>query len=359
MRFTKRTISNPARQKGTALVTVVLIAAVVIVMVVESVKTVRFQKQLSTNLINRDQAYSYLIGMEELAKIYLKKAFEAEKGDTVHLGQLWAQDDITFPIDGGAMTASIKDMQSCFNLNTIAEEASTKNQNNSKNSNSNNLNSGGQGAATPGQKILEELIEKVKEDSDSIGKDLAEALKDWVDEDSEPSGASDAEDSYYQGLELPYLAANSLIAHESELMTIKGYDQKLYQQLRPYVCVLPDSQVNQINVNTITGESAALVYAVLSIASSSTQNSNSYSLSDVSKAISDRPEDGYENVQDFIQAMGSSGKAASTDYLDVTSHYFQMTAKAEIGKTRVEMKTLFKKEDDNNFKVVSRYFGRE
>jgi len=36
-----------------------------------------------------------------------------------------------------------------------------------------------------------------------------------------------------------------------------------------------------------------------------------------------------------------------------------MTAKAEIGKTRVAMKTLFKKDDKNNFKVVSRYFGKD
>ena len=35
------------------------------------------------------------------------------------------------------------------------------------------------------------------------------------------------------------------------------------------------------------------------------------------------------------------------------------SAKAEINRTRVYMKTLFEKKDDNQFKVVSRYFGKE
>ena len=368
------------KQQGTALITVVLIAAVVIVMVIESVKTVKYQKQLSSNLINRDQAFSYLLGMEELAKIYLKKAFENTEEDTVHLGQLWAQEDITFPIDGGGMTATIRDMQSCFNLNALLkpssqgsgergggerggeEEGSPRSVNEgltaSSNSRSSNEDDSGRPSELTGVKVLEVLIDKVKPDSSVIGKDLTAAFKDWMDEDIEPTGAEGAEDDYYQGLEIPYRTANSQIAHESELLTIKGFNREIYFALRPLICVLPDDSINEVNVNTVSAESATLLYAIIDANNSSaTTNINE---GDVSKAISERPEEGYESISDFVQAMGlEDTQSFRSENLTVTSAYFEMRAKAEIGKTRVEMKTLFKKDEDKNFTVVSRYFGRE
>ena len=103
------------KQTGTVLITVLLVVSFIVILVASVNKTVNYQANLNRNLMNRDQAYSYLIGMEELAKIYLKKAFDSEKDDVVHLDQPWSQQDITFPIDGGGMTATITDMQSCLN----------------------------------------------------------------------------------------------------------------------------------------------------------------------------------------------------------------------------------------------------
>ena len=360
------------KQAGTALITVVLIAAVVIVMVVESVKTIQYQKQLSSNLINRDQAYSYLMGMEELAKIYLKKAFENTDEDTVHLGQLWAQDDITFPLDGGGMTASIRDMQSCFNLNSILNTSSNSGRNEENNRGgelqgpSTNLTeanrsptppSAGNNGEVSGQQVFEGLVDKVKPDTSVIGKDLAASLKDWMDDDIEPTGAEGAEDDYYQGLEIPYRTANSAIAHESELLTMKGFNRNIYFALKPYICVLP-KEVNKVNVNTVTEESSPILHAIIN--RSSGADSRSISESDIKKAISERPEDGYESVGQFLSAVGlGEDRNSQQSNLAVTSEYFEMKAKAEIGKTRVEMRTIFKRNEDNSFSVSSRYFGRE
>jgi|GEM_PF-2355108 len=354
---------NWNKQKGTALITVVLIAAVVIVMVMESIKTIRYQKQLSSNLINRDQAYSYLMGMEELAKIWLKKAFENIKEDTVHLNQSWAQDDITFPLDGGGMTASIKDMQSCFNLNSIVLEDNPAPQNQAGRGpgaikpNSNNrpsLQPSGVPSAPIGQQIFEELVNQTLDNSNVTGKALAAATRDWIDEDVEPFEADGAEDGYYQGMEIPYRTANSLLVHTSELLAIRNYSQDIYTALRPYICVLPEGNVNQINVNTVTEESAKLLYAAL--------GAKGITLSDVTQAIADRGEKGYETRDEFFEALGPNKDKLKKEFkrwLGVTSEYFQMSAKAEIGNTRVSMKTLFKKDNKNNFKIVSRYFGKE
>ncbi len=364
----KNTRHQPKRQSGTALITVVLIAAVVIVLVIESVKSLRFQKQLSSNLINRDQAYSYLMGMEELAKIWLKKAFENSKEDTVNLNQSWAQENITFPLEGGGMTASIKDMQSCYNLNSIAEAAPANGNrggdgNRDENDNpraapevddSPRLQPNGAAKETPGQLIITELYNQVNKNTEITGKALAAEIKDWIDVDIEPSGPDGAEDDYYQSLEIPYRTANGLIAHTSELRAMRSFNQDVYTLLLPYICVLPDPKVNQINVNTVSQESGALIYAAL--------GGKGSSLSEINSALSSREEEGYESVDEFIDALGETANnddKLDKTFLGVTSHYFEMSARAEIGKTRVAMKTLFKRDEKNNFKVISRYFGKE
>lgn len=358
------------KQSGTALITVILVSAIMIILVTESVKSLRLQKQLSSNLINRDQAYSYLLGMEELAKVLLKRVFDNSENDVVHLNQPWAQEKIVFPIDGGSMQAEVKDMQSCFNLNSImlqdeqgSSNQGTQNQQNTtstaltqttSNTNvSNNLVNGGFAAAeTRGQNVLEELIRQVNENSNIQPNALATAARDWIDSDTEPAGPDGIEDDYYQSLEIPYRTANGLIAHSTELRSIKGFDQATYYKILPHICVLPDEKVNQININTIDKESAVLIYALL--------GSQQIQLSTVKEAISKRPENGYESVEEFLIEFGVDvQKIKNTNLLSVKSDYFQVTSSAKLGNTMVAMKTLFKKEEDNTFKVVSRYFGKE
>lgn len=352
------------KQQGTVLITVLLVVAFVAVLVVEVNKTVTYQAHLNRNLMYRDQAYSYLKGMEELAKIYLKKAFDSEKEETVHLGQSWAQEDIVFPIDGGSMSASIRDMQSCFNLNSLGiKDAPLAGGGNGLNGQPATPNPGGltplQPVASPtggkpataSEEIFTTLLEKILEDTEIQPAALAAAAKDWIDEDATPTGPDGVEDIYYQGLEIAYLPPNGPIAHVSELRTIKSFDNITYTKIQDYICVLPDGNDNKLNVNTIPTERSELLYAALG---------GKVSQKIVDELISDRPEEGYE-LQEFWEKVGASAnvKKSLTERLDVTSTYFQMDAKAEINRTKVYMKTLFVKEDGNNFKVVSRYFGKE
>ncbi len=356
-----------AKQSGTVLVTVLLVVAFVVLLVVEVSKSVNYQTSLNRNLINRDQAFSYLVGMEELAKIYLKKAFDAEKEDRVHLGQAWAQDDITFPIDGGAMTASITDMQSCFNINSITTPDPSSNATNnnaaqplqsagSRNNNQAPVSNRGQsGNQTQGSKsgevVLTNLLERLLDSTEVQVPAMVAALTDWIDNDFKPSGPDGVEDLYYQGLEVPYLPPNGPIAHVSELRTIRYFNADSYQKLRPYICVLPDAKETQLNVNTITNEKADLLYAALG---------GKIPQNEINDLISQRPEAGYD-MQSFWDSLSDSGKISKglKSRLTDTSRYFLMDAKAEIGTTRVYMKTVFIKEDSNTFKVVSRYFGKE
>ena len=339
-------VEKITRQKGTVLITVLLVVAFVVILVVEVNKTVNYQSQLNRNLIHRDQAYSYLIGMEELAKIYLKKSFDLEKAETVHLGQSWAQDDITFPFDGGVMNARITDMQSCFNLNSLPLIDKDPNQGN-KDGNP----AATQNKVTVGEEIFTVLLEKLLENTDVQASALSAEARDWIDSDQTPSGPDGAEDLYYQGLDIPYLPANGSMAHTSELRSVKSFGNKIYASIKDYICVLPKGEDNSLNVNTISEERAALLFAALG---------GKIAENKIKEAIAQRPEAGYK-MQEFWDAVGA-GKTVKKGFkqrIDVTSNYFQMDAKAEINRTKVYMKTLFVKEDDNQFKVVSRYFGKD
>ncbi len=355
------------KQQGTVLITVLLVVSVVVLLIVDVNKTVNYQAQLNRNLMHRDQAYSYLMGMEELAKIYLKKAFEDEKEDKVHLGQAWAEQDIVFPFDGGSMSATIIDMQSCFNLNSIgllSSNGASSGRGNGEDEGDvdlvsekeNPINRGlngqpGEDKGSTGELIFTTLLEKVLDNSDVSPAALAAATRDWIDVDTTPNGPDGVEDNYYQGLDVPYLPPNGPIAHPSELRTVKQFDKNSYAQVRPYVCVLPDGEDNKLNVNTLTPQKSVLLYAALG---------GKLSQEAVNKLISNRPEKGYD-MQEFWQEVGTEIKIkkALKERIDVTSRFFQMKAKAEMNNTKVYIKSLFIKEDNNNFKVVSRYFGKE
>ncbi len=81
--------------------------------------------------------------------------------------------------------------------------------------------------------------------------DLAEAVKDWVDEDDET--VSDAENDYYQTLDDPYECKNGPMDSPEEILLVKGMKPEYYygkentKGIRDYVTV---GTGGRINVNT-------------------------------------------------------------------------------------------------------------
>ena len=83
-------------------------------------------------------------------------------------------------------------------------------------------------------------------------RDIVDAIKDWIDEDDEPTGFG-VENAYYKGLENPYPCKNGLLDSIDELLKIKGitgnifYGSDTTPGLRNYVTVHGGSK---ININT-------------------------------------------------------------------------------------------------------------
>jgi type II secretory pathway component PulK len=84
------------------------------------------------------------------------------------------------------------------------------------------------------------------EDVDNI----VNAIKDWIDEDDDPTGLGGAENSYYQGLETPYSCKNAPVEFLEELQHVRWIkeNKELYERISPYLS--PHGDDGKINLNT-------------------------------------------------------------------------------------------------------------
>ena len=60
---------------------------------------------------------------------------------------------------------------------------------------------------------------------------LADALKDWVDRDSDTAGSYGAEDDYYERLSSPYRCKNEPMDSLGELRLVRGMTDEIYRKL--------------------------------------------------------------------------------------------------------------------------------
>ena len=79
--------------------------------------------------------------------------------------------------------------------------------------------------------------------------EITDAVVDWLDADSEPTGNGGAEQNYYDSLEEPYPIGNRPMISVSELALVKGVTPYIYARLLPLVTAIsPDSK---LNINTM------------------------------------------------------------------------------------------------------------
>ncbi|MBN2688038.1 MAG: general secretion pathway protein GspK, partial [Deltaproteobacteria bacterium] len=80
-------------------------------------------------------------------------------------------------------------------------------------------------------------------------RDIVDAVKDWIDEDDEPTGFG-AENAFYKGREQPYSCKNGPLDSVDELLKIKGITKDLFYGsentpgLRSYITVHSEGKIN-------------------------------------------------------------------------------------------------------------------
>ena len=287
---------NITRQRGVAIVLamgVVALAAIAAAAITVSQSTWARQVELTTDHI---QARAVLLAGADWARAVL--ADDRRLSNVDHLGEPWALKLPPLPVENGELVGQIEDEQGKFNLNNLVVQG----------------------------KINIVQLAHYRNLLATLGlpDELADALADWIDADSQPQPRDGAEDSYYLTLNPPYVAANQPLIDVDELALVRGYDDNVRARLRPYVSALPTATA--VNVNTAPAEVIAAAVDGLD-------------LGGAQLLVAQRDRAYYRSVDDFVRRLPRGAEAGSGD-ISVSSDYFMATLSVTIGGAQARGKAL-------------------
>lgn len=323
--------------QGIALITVMLIVALAAIIATHLLANVRLELKKSSNIEFNQQAYWYAMGAESFAIRALSSTFEQESEKTT-LKQAWAQGETTYPVDLGEITGEITDLQSCFNLNSLRVVENENAPLEKKSS---------------ARQAFEALVLALEIDyvDQFEAEYLADALVDWLDDNSTLVSSGGAEDSDYAAKTHAYLAANQYLASVNELRVIEHFTPVIINELKPFVCVLPTTNLHKININTISPEQPELLQALLSI-----------SKGEAEQILSSRKAEGFDKIEDFYNMAEVSRlnlKDEQKQQFTVDSEFFKLKTTAMFNDSYFYLNSIMQVVNNNQINVIGRTIGRE
>jgi general secretion pathway protein K len=300
-----------ASERGAALLTVLLLVAVIAVLAGTALEKLRLATRLGGNAVALDQARAYSFAAETLAVAKITDLLGRDSS-RVTLAGGWSGKPFPLPVPGGIATASVTDGGNCFNLNGLVVETAP----------------GTYAAYTPARLQFARLIRLVRAPVQSPDA-IAAAATDWIDSDTDPISQG-AEDSVYAGGETSYRTANTLMADPSELRAVAGVTPAVYAMLRPWICTLPKAEPSKINVNTLLPEQAPLFAMLLP---------DTLSVEGARQLLLKRPPQGYESTVKFWQlpalsAITPTGEESAQTA--VTTSWFALRIDVALGGAELE-----------------------
>ena len=330
------------KQQGVALIIVLLIVAIVSVLATEMGSRLQLQIKRASNIKENNQAYWYAMGAEQYARKSIRELMDND-GDVIHLEQPWNQEFI-YPIEGGGIQAQLVDMQSCFNLNSLRKPSTAPNT-------TSDTVTGSDSLLSDRMLAFERLLQQIEPTIPSYNIDiLRDSLVDWLDEDDNPTNFG-AEDSEYESLQFPYVAANNYMVHKSELRLINGVEAPWLRELLKQVCVLPNDSLFKININTVGEKNASVIAAATGL-----------SLYDAQSILANRGSEGFQKTATFlsdpsIEALEPRLNDEQRSWFDVKTSHFILHTKTKYNDATFAMQTLFKIDSSNNVIVIRRDFS--
>jgi general secretion pathway protein K len=287
-------------REGMALLSVLILVAVLSVIAVVVLDDIRFSIGRTRNAETASQGQWYAIAAERLARRQIRRLVQENPARTP-VNPQWNGRVFQFPIEQGAIQVTVTDGQACFNLNSLVE--------------------GGEGAWVAREEGVRQLgaLARTLGVAEPEARGLASAAADWIDSDdrARPGGA---EDAWYAGQPRRIRTGGTLMAEVSELRAVRGVDEALYRRLRPYLCALPRADLTRLNVNTLTPAQAPLL-AMLSDGDLGVETARA--------AIAARPAGGWPAASDFWGQPALANAAlpqTARDQATLATRYFDFVA---------------------------------
>jgi general secretion pathway protein K len=347
---------NPClqKQRGVALLIALVMLALAATLAAAMIWDISLDQHRTAALIQSDQAMQYALGAEDWSEQILRRDVESAQqaqstqqavpGQTgngatsVNLTQVWAMHLPPLPIQGGSVTGQLQDLQGLFNLNNLV---------------------GAQASPTT-QSVAFMQFERLLTALD-LDPGIAYAVLDWVNPGDQPHFPGGAKDETYSRLQPPYLTAERPMTSISELLLVAGVTPDAYQKLVPYVCALPLTNTTQIqagaaaatgaNTPTPINVNTAPPVVLMSLA----PNIDLGTATALAQALATHP---IENQNDIgtLWSQLTNGQRAPQN-AGITSNYFRLTAKVQIGSTQLTLYSLLYRNTNGGTFAIRRTFG--
>jgi general secretion pathway protein K len=323
---------RPAEEKGAALLTVLLLVAVMSIIALGVLDDIRFGVRRTVNATGREQAQRYALGAEELARVQIARMVRTDPGRTTLKGD-WNGRTFAFPIENGVMTGRISDATACFNLNSVAEGRGDRLVRRELGVRQLVILLGGLGIP-PGR-----------------GQTLADNLADWIDSDDISMGG--AEDQDYARAAPAYRAGGAMLAEVSELRAVRGFTADVYERLRPFVCAPPTTDLSPINVNTLAPDRSILITMVTLGAIPAEAGA---------RLLAGRPADGWDSLQTFWNdpvLVDRVPEDAARNQIALRTRFFSLDADATFAGSSATLNALLEVDPSGGVKLVARRWTRD
>jgi len=298
-------------QQGIALITALLVLAIVVVLAAHLAQESALSLRRTENLLHQGQGQAYLQGAEDWARQILAR----DDRGIDHLGEPWATPLPPIPVEGGEIQGRLVDLQGRLNLNAL-------------------LAKDGQPEPLMRQRLICVLHKAGIEQAEAA----LDALADWQDADSEvrPLGA---EDGVYQALPRPYRAGNQPLLSRLELILIQGFDPAAVDRLQALVAALPAN--TDVNLNTAPLE-------VLSCLGEGVDEAAWRAF------IEERRRTPLKKVEDLLGKEPFQGRI-NPKGIGTASRFFLLEAEAHVGRTVTRRYSVLQRDDQGSVRVLRRF----
>ncbi len=291
-----------AYSRGVAIILAMLIVAFAATLAFAMTHQQQLRVRGAENL--NDLAQAQILARAALS--WAEKILREDDKTIDHLGEAWAQTAVPISVENGTVLLRISDAQGLFNLNNLVNNAHL----------------------SDFQRVLERL---------DLSPNLAQAVSDWVDGNSDVQFPGGAEDLDYLSLDPPYRAANQPLTELNNLLSVKGFTPDVLKKLAPVAIALPKQTA--LNVNTASAIMLTTAYEDLSleqgIAFKRTYQNKSFA-----------------TLEEFSKALDRKARARTS--LGVNSNYFVAHAESRVGKARVKYQALIHRETDGKATLLWR-----
>jgi general secretion pathway protein K len=308
-----RSPGNPAKQRGIAALTAMLVVTIATILAVELVWDLNLDLRRTESLLTREQAMQVALGMELLAEQLLEADYEDDP-QIDSLTEAWAE-QYDFPFEGGTVSGKLEDLQGRFNLNNLID-----------------LNGRRNPKVTDQFRRLVSITTQDIPREDQVNVDtVVESVLDWLDPDQLPE-LGGAEDSFYTALDPPYRTGNFWFTSISELQAVNGVTPAAYQALASAVAALPPVASGARSINLNTAREAVL-------------RSLSDEVTEIQTAdwVAQQQSAPYDNLDEFMEGAKDVLDEEVRPYLGITSSYFRLSVIVSIGTTRLAMYSLLER----------------